>query len=107
MGPAGLFYFMPQPSRRSGLPKAKGGSGKANLWASNATQAQVIADGVPGAKIVSWAFNTERSSVAFPKGRSSAAQRKIAEIVSEAKRTGIVQKAIEQAGLRGVRVAPD
>src|SRR5262245_43975122 len=82
-------------------------SGKANLWASNATQAQVIEDGLHGAKIVPGAFNSERSSVALPKGRSSAAQAKIAEIVKEAKRTGIVQKAIEEAGLTGVRVAPN
>ena len=82
-------------------------SGKVNLWASNATQAEAIASGLPGAKIVSGAFNNERSSVALPKGRSSAARSKFAEIVNEAKRTGIVQKAIEQAGLRGVRVAPD
>ena len=82
-------------------------SGKANLWASNATQAEAIVDGLPGAKIVPGAFNNDRSSVALPKGRSSAAQGKLAEIVNEAKRTGIVQKAIEQTGLRGVRVAPN
>ena len=82
-------------------------SGKANLWAANATQAQAIADGLPGAQIVPGAFNTERSSVALPKGRSTEAQGKIAEIVNEAKRTGIVQKAIEEAGLTGVRVAPN
>ena len=82
-------------------------SGKANLWASNATQAEAIVDGLPGAKIVPGAFNNDRSPVALPKGRSSAAQGKLAEIVNEAKRTGIVQKAIEQTGLRGVRVAPN
>jgi polar amino acid transport system substrate-binding protein len=82
-------------------------SGKADLWGSNATQAQAIVDGLPGAKIVPGAFSNERSSVALPKGRSSEAQGKIAEIVNEAKKTGIVQKAIEEAGLRGVRVAPD
>jgi polar amino acid transport system substrate-binding protein len=82
-------------------------SGKANLWATNATQAQAIVDGLPGAKIVPGAFNRERSSVALPKGRSTAAQGKLAEIVNEAKRTGVVQKAIEQAGLRGVGVAPN
>jgi polar amino acid transport system substrate-binding protein len=82
-------------------------SGKANLWAANATQAQAIAASLPGAKIVSGAFNTERSSVALPKGRSSAAQGKIADIVNEAKRTGIVQRAIDEAGLKGVRVAPN
>lgn len=82
-------------------------SGKANLWASNATQAEAIVDGLAGAKIVSGAFNKERLSVALPKGRSAAAQGKLAEVVSEAKRTGLVQKAIEQAGLRGVQVAPN
>jgi polar amino acid transport system substrate-binding protein len=82
-------------------------SGKANLWASNATQAQVIIGGVPGAKIVPGAFNNDRSTVMLPKGRSNEAQGKLAEIISEAKRTGIVQRAIEQAGLKGVRVAPN
>ena len=67
----------------------------------------MIADGLPGAKIVPGAFNSDRSSVALPKGRSSAAQGKVAEIVNEAKRTGVVQKAIEEAGLKGVRVAPN
>ena len=41
-----------------------------NLWASNATQSEAIASGLPGAKIVPGAFNNERSSVALPKGRS-------------------------------------
>jgi polar amino acid transport system substrate-binding protein len=62
---------------------------------------------LPGAKIVPGAFNRERPSVALPKGRSAAAQARLAEIVNEAKRTGIVQKAIDQAGLRGVQVAPN
>jgi polar amino acid transport system substrate-binding protein len=82
-------------------------SGKAHLWATNATIAETIIAGLPGAKIVPGAFNKERSSVMLPKGRSPAAQGKVAEIANEAKRTGIVQKAIEQGGLRGVQVAPN
>lgn len=82
-------------------------SGKANLWATNANQAEAIVAGLPGAKIVPGSFNKERASVALPKGRSAAAQAKLAEIVNEAKRTGIVQKAIDQAGIRGVQVAPN
>lgn len=82
-------------------------SGKANLWASNVAQADLIVAGLPGAKIVPGAFNKERAAVALPKGRSAAAQARLAEIVNEAKRTGIVQKAINQAGLRSVQVAPD
>jgi polar amino acid transport system substrate-binding protein len=73
----------------------------------DAESAQSIADGVPGAKIVPGAFNTLRVAVALPKGRSSAAGAKLVEIVNEAKRTGVVQRAIEQAGLKGVRLAPD
>ncbi len=82
-------------------------SGKTNVWASNATIAEAIAAGLPGAKIIPGAFNKERSSVLLPKGRSSAAQGRLVEIVNEAKKTGIVQKAIDQAGLRGVQVAPN
>ncbi len=82
-------------------------SGKANLWATNFSQADAIVAGLPGAKIIPGAFNKERTSVALPKGRSAAAQARLAEIVSEAKKTGIVQKAIDQAGLRGVQVAPN
>jgi polar amino acid transport system substrate-binding protein len=82
-------------------------SGKADVIGGDAESAQSLAGGVPGAKIVPGAFNTLRVAVALPKGRSSAAKGKLAEIVNEAKRTGMVQRAIEQAGLRGVRVAPD
>jgi polar amino acid transport system substrate-binding protein len=82
-------------------------SGKVNLLATNATSAQVIVDGLPGAKVVPGAFNNDRSTVMLPKGRSIEAQSKLAEIVNEAKKTGVVQKAIEQAGLKGIRVAPN
>ena len=83
-------------------------SGKADVFGADSGLIHSIASDYPGAKIVPGAFNTVRVAVALPKGRSSAAQAKLVEIVSEAKRTGVVQKAIEQAGLRsGVRVAPD
>ena len=83
-------------------------SGKADVFGADSGLIDSIAGGYPGAKIVPGAFNTVRVAVALPKGRSSAAQAKLDEIVKEAKRTGVVQKAIEQAGLRsGVRVAPD
>ena len=82
-------------------------SGKADVWAANASNVQAIADALSGAKIIPGAFTTVRFTVALPKGRSSAAQAKLAEIVNEAKKTGVVRKAIEQAGMKGVRVAPD
>jgi polar amino acid transport system substrate-binding protein len=82
--------------------------GKADVFGADSGLIDSIAGGYPGAKIVAGAFNTVRAAVALPKGRSSAAQTRIAEIVIEAKRSGVVQKAIDQAALgNGVRVALD
>lgn len=65
-----------------------------------------IAGGYPEGKIVPGAFNTVRVALALPKGRSSAAQSRLIELLGEAKRTGVIEKAIAQAGLKaGVRVA--
>jgi hypothetical protein len=41
----------------------------------------------------------------MPKARSAAAQARLAAILREAKTTGLLQTAIERAGLKGVRVA--
>ncbi len=82
-------------------------SGKSDVFGADSGVGYPIAGGLPGAKIVPGAFNIVRVAVAFPKGKSSAAQAKLAELVDEAKRTGIVLKAIEGAGLKGVRVAPN
>lgn len=82
-------------------------SGKVDVYGASGEMIYTVADGLPGAKIVPGVFNTGGLAVAFPKGRSSAVQGKLAEIVNEAKRTGVVRKAIEQAGLRGLQVAPD
>jgi len=110
---SGADQFLSRTLKSAELVRPGGGgadalrSGKADVWAANASNVQGVADALPGAKVVPGAFTTERYTVALPKGRSSAAQAKLAEIVNEAKRTGIVQKAIEEAGLRGVRVAPN
>ena len=45
--------------------------------------------------------------VILAKGKSPAAQSKIAEVVKEAKKAGVVRKSIEQLGLKGVRAAPE
>jgi polar amino acid transport system substrate-binding protein len=82
--------------------------GKADVFGADSGLIDSIASGYPGAKIVPGAFNTVRVAVAIPKGRSNPARARLAEILTQAKRSGIVQKAIEQAGLKsGVRVAPE
>ena len=82
-------------------------SGKADVWAASTSNVYAVADDLPGAKVIPGVLTSERYMVALPKGRSSAAQGRLAEIANEAKRTGVVLKAVEQPGMRGVRVAPD
>ena len=82
-------------------------TGTVDVWAANPVTLKEIEDALPGAKVVPGAWTTGRYAVALPKGTSPAAQRRLAEVVSDAKRTGVVQAAIDRAGFNGVRVAPD
>jgi polar amino acid transport system substrate-binding protein len=82
-------------------------SGKADVFASSAQFAHALAANLRSAKIIPGAFLSVHMAVALPKGRSSVAQSRLTEIINEAKRTGIVQRAIDEAGLQGVRAAPN
>jgi polar amino acid transport system substrate-binding protein len=82
-------------------------SGEADVFASNRQIVDAITAGLPGTKIVPGAFLSVRMAIALPKGRSIAAQNKLAEIVELAKSTGLVSRAIQEAGLKGVRAAPN
>jgi polar amino acid transport system substrate-binding protein len=82
--------------------------GAADAFGADSGLIAAITGGYPEGKIVPGAFNTVRVAFALPKGRSAAAQARLAELLAQAKRTGVVQRAIEQAGLKtGVRVAPE
>lgn len=82
-------------------------SGKADVFGADAGLISAIVGADADAKVVPGVFNTVHAAVASPKGHSPLSQSRLGEIVSEAKQTGIVQKAIDQTGLRsGVRVAP-
>ena len=80
--------------------------GHADVYGSNGELVHMVAEALPGSKIVPGHFTTIPQTVALPKGRSTAAQGRLAGIISEAKRAGVVQRAIEHAGFKGVRVAP-
>lgn len=82
-------------------------SGKVDVYGANTNNLLLVADRLPGAKLVPGAFLTVHFAVALPKERSSAAQDRLTQIVNDAKATGLVQRAIETAGLKGVRVAPN
>jgi polar amino acid transport system substrate-binding protein len=82
--------------------------GKVDVFGADAGLIGAIAGAYPAAKSVSGVFNTVHAAIALPKGRSTAALAKLTDLINAAKRTGVVQKAIEQAGLgMGVRVAPE
>jgi len=80
-------------------------AGQADVYGSNAENVHAAATALPGSKIVSGAFRTVHMAVAYPKGRSQAARDAINAIVSEAKSSGLIRKAIDSAGLKGVRAA--
>ncbi len=79
--------------------------GKIDLYATGIDSVTRIAKSLPGSKIIG-TFNTVAFAVSTAKGWSPAAKARITELVNEAKAAGIVQKAIEKAGLNGVRAAP-
>jgi polar amino acid transport system substrate-binding protein len=81
-------------------------TGKADVYGSNAENVHKVAEGLPGAKVIPGAFRSVRMAIAFPKARSATANNKIAEIVDAAKAGGLIQRSIEEARLKGVRVAP-
>ncbi len=89
---------------KDAIEKLRGGI--ADLFGLDAGIGHEITEGLLGAKIVPRAFDSVPIAVALPKGRSPAAQAKLAELIREAKQSGIVQRAIERAGLRGLRVPP-
>jgi polar amino acid transport system substrate-binding protein len=80
-------------------------AGHADVYGSNAENVHAAAAGLPGSKILPGAFRTVSMVVAFPKGKSRAAQETIDALVSEAKSSGLVGKAIATHGLKGVRIA--
>ncbi|MGY3446077.1 MULTISPECIES: type 2 periplasmic-binding domain-containing protein [unclassified Bradyrhizobium] len=80
-------------------------SGKADVFGADSGVGYPAANALPGAKIVPGAFAMVRVAAALPKDRSAEVQAALAALVDEAKRTGVVQRAIDATGLKGVNVA--
>ena len=75
----------------------------ADVYGSNGEFVYAIAEKLPGAKVVPGAFTTVHMAVLMPKGKSTAAQSRIAAIVREAIVAGLPRRAIERQNLKGVR----
>jgi len=80
--------------------------GKIDLYATGTDSVQKIATRLPGSKIIG-TFETVAFAISTAKGWSTAARSKLTQLVNEAKAAGIVQKAIDKSGQKGVRAAPN
>jgi polar amino acid transport system substrate-binding protein len=80
--------------------------GKADGYAQNRFMLRARAQTLPGSRIIDDSFAGLRLAFALPKARP-AASRFVAAFIEDAKASGVVQKAIDAAGLAGdVKVAP-
>jgi polar amino acid transport system substrate-binding protein len=64
-----------------------------------------LAEKLPGSRIVDGRFMAVQQSIAVPKGREAGLQY-LRSVVEDAKASGLVARAIEKTGARGVAVAP-
>jgi polar amino acid transport system substrate-binding protein len=80
--------------------------GKADGYAQNRFMLRARAGTLPGSRIIDDAFSGLRLAFALPKARPAASQF-VAAYIEEAKASGVVQKAIDVAGVGAdVKVAP-
>src|SRR5215475_7133475 len=78
-------------------------TGKADVYGENLHLAHRIADALPGARVLPGRFNVVQMAIGVRKQAASALST-VDEFVSQIRSDGTVQKAISEAGLRGVRV---
>jgi len=76
---------------------------KADVYGENLHLAHRIADALPGARVLPGRFNVVQMAIGVRK-RAAAALPTVDEFVNRIRSDGTVQKAVAEAGLRGVRV---
>lgn len=80
-------------------------SGRADVIAATKATLHGAARDRAGARVLEGRLLVEPIGMALPKGRDAAGVRYLSAFVEQAKRAGLVARAIERAGLRGVGVA--
>jgi polar amino acid transport system substrate-binding protein len=78
-------------------------TGKADVYGENLHLAHRISDALPGARVLPGHFNVVQMAIGVRK-RASAALPTVDALVNKMRSDGAVQKAIDEAALRGVRV---
>lgn len=80
--------------------------GEAEVIAAQKTNLYDIAPRIPGSRVLDGQPGSELQALAIPKGRDSIGLLYVREFVQDAKNRGLVQRAIDRAGVRGVLVPP-
>jgi polar amino acid transport system substrate-binding protein len=80
-------------------------TGRADAWASPRPPLLEYATRLPGARVLDDHYGANLQSMAVPKSQAGRLAY-ISEFLEEAKASGLVQRAIERAGERGIEVAP-
>lgn len=80
--------------------------GEADVIAAQKTNLYDIAPRLPGSDVLDGRPAREEQAFAVPKGRDAAGLAYLRSFVQDAKDRGLVQRAIDRVGIRGVRVAP-
>ena len=78
-------------------------TGKADVYGENLHLAHRIAEALPGARVLPGRFNVVQMAIGVRK-RAASALPTVDELVNGMRSDGTVEKAIAEAGLRGVRV---
>lgn len=110
---ANYELFLSRSLTRAQLVRAQDAAAAFDLLASGKvealaglTQALIALNAkLPGSRLLDGRFMAVQQSVGTPKGRDAGAQY-LREFVEEAKASGLVARAIEKTGARGVSVAP-
>ena len=110
---ANYELFLRRNLRRAQLVSAQGGDAAFELLATGKVDALAgltqgllgLASKLPGSRLVEGRFMGVQQSIAVPKGKD-AGLAFLKRVVEEAKASGLVARAIERTGARGVSVAP-
>jgi polar amino acid transport system substrate-binding protein len=113
--PAGANYelFLSRNLKRAQLVSTQGADATFDLLVTGKVDALAglqqgllgLAEKLPGSRVVEGRFMGVQQSIAVPKGRD-AALAYLRRVVEDAKASGLIARAIEKTGARGVSVAP-
>lgn len=108
-----LDHILTRSLKNAQLVRGQGFDGAASVFVSDKLDAlaglrpRLLADSekLPGSRVLSGGFAVLPQAIAIPNGRGAAAAY-VRAFVEDAKASGMVAKALEESGVRGVAVAP-